>query len=115
MQQFLNQLFALLQQALTAIFQLAITLYHWSFGKILALINAPWQNWSLLKQIFVAAALIAIAYLLYTAGRQLWEALVGLFRSVVNVATVLLTAAPWLVGAGALAFAADWVVNNFRF
>ena len=114
MQQFLHQLVQLLQQAITAIFDLVLWVHNWSFGKIIALINMQWQNWPLMKQLIFLIVLGAIGYFLYVGVKQIWQALKQLFEAVIGFAMVVMKALPPFAFAGGIALVGGWVLTTFR-
>ena len=74
MQQFFNQLLQFLQHGISAIFRFVQLIWTWSVSQISSLVQVPWQDWPLWKQILLVLVLGAVGWALYRAAKDLWEA-----------------------------------------
>ena len=77
MQQFFNQLLQFLQQEIAAIFKFVQLIWTWSVGQISALTQVPWQSWPSWKQVLLVLVIGAVAFALYKAAKELWDAARG--------------------------------------
>ena len=90
MQQLFNQLVQFVQQGIAAIFRFVQLIWTWSVGQITKVIEAPWQNWPLWKQILLVAVAAAVVWALYKAAKELWEAgerTLGAFATLLGVSS----------------------------
>jgi hypothetical protein len=88
MQQLFNQLVQFLQQGIAAIFRFVQLIWTWSVGQISKVVEAPWQNWPLWKQILLVLVAGAVIWALYKAAKELWEAgerTLGAFATLLGV------------------------------
>ena len=74
MMQFFNQLVQFLQQGISAIFRFVQMIWTWSIGQITQVVQSPWQNWSIWKQILLAIVIGAVVWALYKAAKELFKA-----------------------------------------
>ena len=71
--QFLNQLIQFLQQGIAAIFKFVQMIWTWSIGQITQVLQSPWQNWPLWKQVLLVLVLAAVVFALFKVAMELWE------------------------------------------
>jgi hypothetical protein len=115
MQQLFNQLVQFLQQGIAAIFRFVQLVWTWSIGQITKVIEAPWQNWPLWKQILLVVVAAAVVWALYKAAKELWEAgerTLGAFATLLGVFVKTL---PRVLVAGVIALGGVWLINNLDF
>ena len=115
MQQLFNQLVQFVQQGISAIFRFVQLVWTWSIGQITKVIEAPWQNWPLWKQILLVAVAAAVVWALYKAAKELWEAgerTLGAFATLLGVFVKTL---PRVLVAGVIALGGVWLINNLDF
>jgi hypothetical protein len=74
MQQFFDQLLQFLQQGISAIFRFVQLIWTWTVDQIGTLVQVPWQDWPLWKQIVVLIVIGGVAWALFKAAKELWEA-----------------------------------------
>ena len=115
MEQGIRQVADLLAQGITAIINFLQVVWTWSFGQMIAIFQADFQSLPIWKLIVLAIAVIAIAYLLYKAGKEVWESVVALFSAFIKLLTSFVQALPWVLIAGLIAFAASWAVKSLNF
>jgi hypothetical protein len=112
MQQMFNQLLQFLQQGISAIFRFVQLIWTWSVGQITTLLAVPWQQWPLWKQILLVLVIAGVAWALYKAGKELFEAgerILGAFASLLGV---LVHTLPSVVLAGLIALGGVWLMNH---
>jgi hypothetical protein len=115
MQQLFNQLVQFVQQGISAIFRFVQLVWTWSIGQITKVIEAPWQNWPLWKQILLVVVAAAVVWALYKAAKELWEAgerTLGAFATLLGVFVKTL---PRVLVAGVIALGGVWLINNLDF
>jgi hypothetical protein len=115
MQQFFNQLLQFLQQGISAIFRFVQLIWTWSVSQISSLVQVPWQNWPLWKQLFLALIIVGIAWALYKAAKELWQAGERILAAFATLLGVLVKTLPSVMIAGLIALGGLWVLNNVDF
>ena len=113
MQQFFNQLLAFLQQGISAIFRFVQMIWTWSVGQISRVVDAPWQNWPLWKQVLLVLIVAAVIWALFKAGKELFEAGERTLAAFATLLGVLVKTLPSVVLAGLIALGGLWILNNF--
>jgi hypothetical protein len=89
-------------------------LWTWASNQIVKLMETPWENWPLWRQILLVIVLALVAYALFIAARQLWAAVLTLLYAVVTFVSALILALPAILIACAIALAGLWVMNNIQ-
>jgi hypothetical protein len=112
MQQVFNQLLQFLQQGISAIFRFVQLIWTWSVDQISRLVQVPWQDWPLWKVILLAAVVGGVAWALYKAAKELWEAGERILGAFATLLGVLVRTLPRVLVAGIIALAGVWVLNN---
>lgn len=112
MQQIFNQLLQFLQQGIAAIFKFVQLIWTWSVGQISLLTQVPWQSWPLWKQILLVVVIGAVAWALYKAAKELWEAGEKILAGFAALLGVLVRTLPSVIVAGLIALGGVWVLNN---
>jgi hypothetical protein len=115
MQQFFDQLLHFLQQGISAIFRFVQLVWSWSVTQIGGLTRVPWQDWPLWKQIFLVLVIAGIAWALYKAAVELWEAGERILAAFATLLGVLVRTLPSVMIAGLVALGGLWVLNNVDF
>ena len=115
MNQIINQIVQFLQQGIAAIFKFFQLIWTWSFGQMVTIFQSDWQKLPIWKMIVLAVVVIAIAYTLYKAALQLWEAAEKILKAFIGLLSVLITILPFIVIAGLIAAAGGWVIQNVNF
>ncbi len=111
--QILNQLLQLLQQGITAIFDIFRTIWTWTISQILGFVNLPWGSMPIWK-LAVALAIGAIAsYLFFKALRDLWDHVEKILKAFAGLLANLVTVAPYVLGGGVLFAVLIWIVRTF--
>jgi hypothetical protein len=114
MKQIFDQFLQFLQQGIAAIFRFVQLVWTWSIDQITKMMQAPWGNWPLWKQILLVIVIIAVAYVLFLAARRLWVAGVHVLAAFVRFLGVLVYTLPAILLAGCIALAGLWVINNLN-
>jgi hypothetical protein len=112
MQQFFNQLLQFLQQGIAAIFKFVQLIWIWSVGQISALTQVPWQSWPSWKQALLVFVIGAVAFALYKAAKELWDAAERILAAFAALLGVLVRTLPSVIVAGLIALGGVWVINN---
>ena len=69
-----NQLLQFLQQGISAVFRFVQLIWQWAVGQISSLMQVPWQDWPLWKQILLVLVIAGVVWALFKAAKELWEA-----------------------------------------
>jgi hypothetical protein len=109
-----DQFLHFLQQGIAAIFRFVELVWNWSSDQITKLMQVPWQNWPLWKQVLLVVVVAAVAYALFIAARHLWAAAVHVLAAFARFLTALVVTLPAILIAGAVALAGLWVMNNLN-
>jgi hypothetical protein len=88
--------------------------WTWSSDQIVKLMETPWENWPLWRQILLVIVLALVAYALFIAVRQLWTAVLTLLQAVANFVSAFILTLPAILIAGAIALAGLWAINNIQ-
>ena len=112
MQQAFQQLLQLLQQGIAAIFRIVGAVWSWAAAQITTLMQSPWQNWPLWKQLLLAVIAVAVVFALYRAVVQLWMAGERILAGFAALLTALVRTVPSLAVAGLIAVGGMWLLNN---
>lgn len=112
MQQFFNQILQFLQQGISAIFRFVQLIWTWSVGQISSLVRVPWQDWPLWKQILLVLVVAGVAWALFKAAKELWEAAERILGAFATLLGVLVRTLPRVLVAGLIALGGVWLLNN---
>jgi hypothetical protein len=112
MQQFLNQLLQLMQQGIDAIFRFVRLIWNWSVDQILDLTRAPWEAWPLWKQVLLVVVIAGVAWALFRAAKELWDAAERILAAFATLLAALVRTLPSVFLAGIIALGGIWVLNN---
>lgn len=115
MQQFFNQFVQFVQQGIAAIFRFVQLIWTWSVGQISTLVQVPWQSWPLWKLILLALIIGGVAWALYKAAKELWEAGERILGAFATLLGVLVRTLPRVLIAGLIALGGVWLLNNLDF
>ncbi len=115
MEQIIKQIAQLLAQGIETILKFLQLIWTWSFGQVISIFQSDWQALPVWKIAVLAIAVLAIAYLLYRSFRQIWSAVLGIFKAFVALLTAFVSALPFIIASGAIAFGASWVVKTLNF
>jgi hypothetical protein len=114
MKQIFDQFLQFLQQGIAAIFRFVQLVWTWSIDQITKVMQAPWENWPLWKQILLAIVIAAVAYALYIAAKQLWVAGIQVLAAFGGFLGALVVTLPAILVAGCVALGGLWVINNLN-
>jgi len=114
MKQIIEQFLQFLQQGIAAIFRFVELVWVWSSDQINKMMQAPWENWPLWKQILLVIIVLAVAYALFIAARQLWVAGIRVLAAFASFVGALVLTLPPILLAGVVALAGLWVINNLN-
>jgi len=78
------------------------------------MMQAPWENWPLWKQILLVILVAAVAYALFIAAKELWEAAVRVLSAFAAFLAALVVTLPTILIAGVIAVGGLWVINNLN-
>lgn len=112
MQQFLNQLLLLMQQGIDAIFRFVRLIWSWSVDQIMGLTRAPWGDWPLWKQVFLVLVVAGVAWALFRAAKELWDAAERILAAFATLLAALVRTLPSVLLAGVIALGGIWILNN---
>jgi hypothetical protein len=115
MKQIFEQFLHFLQQGIAAIFRFVQLVWTWSIDQITRITHVPWENWPLLKQILFVIVVAGVAYALFIAAKQLWEAAVKVLAAFASFLVALVVTLPAILIAGCIALGGLWVINNVNF
>jgi hypothetical protein len=113
MKQIFEQFLQFLQQGIAAIFRFVQLIWTWSAEQIGKIMQVPWDNWTLWKQILLIIVIAVVAYLLFIAARQLWVAGLRVLTAFGSLLIAFIVTLPTILIAGAVALAGLWAINNF--
>jgi hypothetical protein len=111
-QQFFDQLVYFVQHGIAAIFRFVQFIWIWSVGQITTLLQAPWQEWPLPKQIVLIVIILVVVYVLYWAAKDLWAAGQTILTAFGTLVGVLVRTLPRVLMAGLIALGGVWLLNN---
>ena len=114
MKQILDQFLHFLEQGIAAIFRFVHLIWTWSMDQIARMMQAPWADWPLWKQIILIIVIAVVAYLLFIAARHLWFAAIRVLASFARFLGALVYTLPSILLAGFVALAGLWLINNLN-
>jgi hypothetical protein len=114
MKQIIDQFVRLLEQGIAAIFRFVQLVWTWSSDQITRMLQAPFANWPLWKQILLVIVIALVAFFLFIAARRLWFAAMRVFAAFVHFLGALVYTLPAILIAGCIALAGLWTINNFN-
>jgi len=112
MNQFLNQILQLMQQGIEAIFRFVRLVWNWSVDQIMGLTQAPWGAWPLWKQVFLILVIAGVAWALFRAAKELWDAAERILAAFATLLAALVRTLPSVLLAGVIALGGIWILNN---
>jgi len=112
-QQVFHQLLQFLQQGISAIFRFVQMIWTWSVDQMTRVVDSPWQNWPLWKQLLLVLVVGAVIWAIYKAALELFKAGEQVLAAFATLLGVLVRTLPQVVLAGLIALAGMWVLNNF--
>lgn len=115
MEKIIKQIVGFLEQGIETILKFLALIWTWSFGQIITIFQSNWQSLPVWKTIILAITAITIAYFLYSAARQIWGAAEGVFKSFVALLSAFVSALPYIVIAGLIAFAGSYVIQSVNY
>jgi uncharacterized membrane protein YgcG len=114
MKEIIDQFLQFLQQGIAAIIKFVQLVWTWSSAQITKMTQAPWDVWPLWKQVLLVIVIIAVAYALFIAARQLWIAGVRVLAAFVGFLGALVYTLPAILIAGVIALGGLWAINNLN-
>jgi hypothetical protein len=112
MKEIADQFLAFLQQGIAAIFRFVQLIWTWSIGQITKVMQVPFDNWPLWKQVLLVVIVLGVAYALFFAARPLWAAGVRVLAAFIGFLGALVYTLPAILVAGAIALVGLWALNN---
>lgn len=107
-----NQVLHFLQQGIAAIFHFVQLIWNWSIDEISKLLAVPWQDWPILKTVFLILVAAAVIWALFAAAWQLWEAAEKILVAFATLLVVLVHTLPRVLLAGVIALGGVWLANH---
>jgi len=114
MKQIFDEFLQFLQRGIAEIFRFVHLVWNWSNDQITKMMHAPWESWPLWKQILLVIVIAVVAYVLFRAAQQLWEAAVHVLSAFASFLGALVVTLPTILVAGIIALAGLWVINNLN-
>jgi hypothetical protein len=114
MTEIVDQFLQLLQRGVAAIFRFAQLVWSWSSEQIAKMMQAPWDQWPLWKQVVLVVVIVAVAYALFVAASRLWIAAMHVLGSFASLLAAFVLSIPSIFLAGAIALGGLWLINNFN-
>ena len=114
MQQVLNQVSQMAQKLVSVIWQVLQFIWNWSFGQIVKMVQMPFNNLPLWKQVLFVLVIGALAYFFYKIAKDLLKAVQSVLGAIVGLISALIAMLPQIVWAGLIAFGGAWVITNFN-
>ncbi len=112
MEQIFTQLLQFLQEGISAIFRFVRLIWTWSIDQITNIMQVPWGEWPLWKQILLVLVAAAVIWTLYKAAQDLWEAGEKILSAFATLLAVLVRTLPRVLVAGLIALGGVWLINN---
>jgi hypothetical protein len=112
MQELFTQALQFLERGLTDILNFVRLVWTWAIGEIATVVQAPWQDWPLWKQLLLALVAGGVILALYKVARELWEVVERLLAAFVAFLGALIRTLPKVAIAGFVALAGVWLVNH---
>jgi hypothetical protein len=112
MKQFFDQLLQFLQQGIESIFRFVQLIWSWSVDQIARLLQVPWQDWPLWKQIILVLVIGGVVYALLRAAKDLWDAGERILAAFATLLGVFVKTLPRVLVAGVVALGGVWLLNN---
>jgi hypothetical protein len=109
-----DQFLAFLQQGVAAIFRFVQLIWTWSITQITKVMQVPFDNWPLWKQVLLVVIVLGVAYALFIAARPLWAAGMRVLAAFIGFLGALVYTLPAILVAGAIALVGLWTLNNFN-
>jgi hypothetical protein len=114
MKEIADQFLQFLQQGIAAIFRFVQLIWTWSIAQITKVMQMPFDNWPLWKQLLLVVIVVGVAYALFFAARPLWVAGVRVLAAFIGFLGALVYTLPAILLAGAIALVGLWSLNNFN-
>jgi hypothetical protein len=115
MKQVFDQLLHFLQEGIAAIFRFVELIWNWTIDQISKVTQVPWQSWPLWKQVAIVLVGAAVLYVLFKAGKELWEAGEKILAAFATLLAVLVRTLPLILLAGLIAAGGLYVINSLNF
>jgi hypothetical protein len=114
MMQMSDQSLQFVERGIAEALRLIALVWTWSSDQIARVMQAPWENWPLWKQVLLVVVIAAVAYFLLVAAMQLWTAAINVLAAVATLIGTVIVTLPTILVAGVIALAGLWVINNFH-
>ena len=114
MKQMSDQSLQFVERGIAAVLRFIEVIWTWSSDQIIRVMQAPWENWPLWKQIVLVLVVAAVAYFLLVAAMQLWTAAINVLAAFATFIGTVIVTLPTILIAGIIALAGLWVINNFH-
>jgi len=114
MKQMSDQSLQFVEQGIAAVLRFIEVIWKWSSDQIIRVMQAPWENWPIWKQIVLVLVIAAVAYFLLVAAMQLWTAAINVLAAFATFIGTVIVTLPTILIAGIIALAGLWVINNFH-
>ena len=114
MKQMSDQSLQFVERGIAAVLGFIELVWRWSSDQIIRVMQAPWENWPLWKQIVLVLVVAAVAYFLLVATMRLWTAAINVLAAFATFIGTVIVTLPTILIAGIIALAGLWVINNFH-
>jgi magnesium-transporting ATPase (P-type) len=94
MQQVLNQVSQMAQKLVSVIWQVLQFIWNWSFGQIVKMVQMPFNNLPLWKQVLFVLVIGALAYFFYKIAKDLLKAVQSVLGAIVGLVSALIAMLP---------------------
>lgn len=114
MEQVIDQVLRFLQQGVAAILRVVQLVWTWSSDEIAKLLQVPWEQWPLWRQVLLLLLAAVVVWILFSAAVQLWGAAVRILSAFAGLLVTLVATLPAILIAGLVALGGLWALNNFN-
>src|SRR5258708_4025950 len=114
MKQIFDQLLALLQQGIAAIFRFVQLIWTWSIEQINRVFQTSWDTWPIGTQILRVLVIAAVFFAVYKGAVDLWVSGMRVLRAFPSLLVVFVMPLPAILVAGVIALGGLWVINNIN-
>jgi hypothetical protein len=114
MQQILNEVSQIAQRLAGVIWQVLQFVWNWSFGQVAKMVQMPFNNLPLWKQVVFVLVIGALGYFLYKIAKDLMKAVQSVLGAIVGLISALIGMLPQIVTAGLIAFGGAWIITNLN-
>jgi hypothetical protein len=115
MQRFFDLFIDFVRLGVAAIFRFVQAVWMWAVGQVGDLLQMPWQEWDPIKLLVLTIIVSGIAWYLYKAIWEMWDASTKILAALATLMGVLIKTLPQVLIAGLIALAGVALLNNLDF